>query len=195
MRDWILVGVDGSEAGYAAVRYAAAEAHRREAALRLAHVVPDFEPAPGWKPTRESPWRLKMRRHGAAVLAEAERQAQEILSGTGVTPELLAGYRVEALVRASAGACLVVLGDEHRPTRERIATVSVLGEVAALSPAPVVVVPAEWSPAGRRARVVAGVKDCGDADALVRRALEAAQVRDADLVLLTPGEFRRPSIG
>lgn len=42
--DWILVGIDESDAGRAAIRYGAEEARRLGATMVLAHVISDHTP-------------------------------------------------------------------------------------------------------------------------------------------------------
>ena len=190
-REVILVGVDGSEAGYVAVRHGAAEAHRRDGELRLAHVLPaDFAASAESDSLLAAGWRREMHARAQAFLDEARRQALEVLAPEQVSSVLLAGHRVDALVRAATGGVtLVVLGDEGRPVLERIATASVLGGVAGHSPVPVVAVPDHWSPGAGRARVVAAIKDYARATGLVQRALEVAEDREADLVLLHAWEL------
>lgn len=187
--EWILAGVDGTQAGHAAVRYAAAEAHLSGARLHLAHVLPDLEPHPTTLPARdplaEPSLQPALRRHGRLVLAEARRQALEVLPPSQVATVLLAGYRVQALLLAASGASLVVLGDERRAFLNRIATASVLSDVAAHAPVPVVAVPADWRPASvEHPRVVAAIRDWDDAAGVVEQGLREAEVRRAVLVLL-----------
>jgi nucleotide-binding universal stress UspA family protein len=190
-REVILVGVDGSEAGQAAVRYAAAEARRRDAELRLAHVLPaDYERSPESGSLGAPGWRREARARAQAYLDEVRRDALEVLAPEQVSTVLLAGYRKDALVRAtSAGVSLVVLGDERRPVMERIATGSVLAGVAAHAPVPVVAVAAGWRPSPGKTRVVAAIKDYVHATGPVQRAIETAEERQAEqLVLLSAWE-------
>lgn len=196
--DRILVGVDGSDAGRAAIRYAAEEARRRDAVLWLAHVVPDYAPTATTYSVDYPVPTVASHRVGRAILADAEQEAGRLVDPARVKSVLLTGYRVPALVRAATHARLVVLGDEPRPILERIATASVLAGVAAHAPVPVVAVPASWSPAPGRPRVVVGVKDSSKAAGLIRRALEAAADRKAELVVLNawdlPAAYGAPVI-
>lgn len=180
----ILVGVDGSDASRAAIRYGAEEARRRGAMLRLVHVVVGYVPSATTYPMDYPVPAEETRRAGREILAAAELEAHRHLDTSQVSTVLLTGYRVPTLVQAAVGAHLVVLGDERRPALERVATSSVLSGVAAHATVPVVAVPASWAPAPGRPRVVAAVKDCRHSAGLVRRALEAAEDRGAELVLL-----------
>lgn len=183
--DWILVGIDGSDAGRAAIRYGAEEARRLGATLVLAHVTPDYAPPSTRPPMDYYPVSTAAsHRVGRTILAAAEEEAQGLIDPAQVETLLLTGYRVPALVQAAADARLVVLGDEPRPILERIATASVLTGVAAHAPVPVVAVPANWAPRSERPRVVAAVKDLRKGRGLVRRALHEAEERKAELVLL-----------
>lgn len=181
---WILVGVDGSEAGSAAIRYGAEDVRRNGGTLRLAHVVMDYAPSATTYSMAYPAPALASRRIGREVLAEAEKVALELLDPTQVETVMIRGDRVPALVQAANGARLVVLGDERRPMLERIATGSVLGGVAAHAPVPVVAVPASWVPRADRPRIVAAVKDCGNSRGLIRRALAEAEERNGELVVL-----------
>lgn len=181
---WVLVGVDGTEAGEAAVRYGAEEARRSGARLRLVHVAPDYASRPTAYSFGDPDLMEATHRVGRAMLAEAEKEVHGVVDPSLVSTLLLTGYPVSALVRASVGARMVVLGDQPRPALERIATASVLGGVAGHAPVPVVAVPAGWSPRPGPRRVVVGVKDAGRSRGLLCRALDVAAERGAELVLL-----------
>lgn len=184
---WILVGVDGGEGGEAAVRYAAEQARRTGAGLKLLHVAPELAYTVAVDPEKAPTGRARRER----VLTEAAALARELLGGEDaaerVVTEVAFGGRVERLVEASRACRLVVLGDQHRPVLDRLVTGSVLAGVAAQSRVPVVRVPA-----GRHAstgaqptgRVVAAIKDTDDWEGLLDRGLAIAAERDSRLVLL-----------
>jgi nucleotide-binding universal stress UspA family protein len=181
-RDLILAGVDGTEAGLAAARYAAAEAARSGAAVHLVYVVDPYAPAlPTWPPAPTDP-DSRMGMLGRAILAEAE----EAVAGSGavVSTYLLLGKPSAVLAQEAAKARLLVLGDQPRTRFDRIITSSIIGPVAAHSPVPTVVVPASWPRNGSPREIVVGVHDAATSTALVRRGLEVAAARGAGLRLL-----------
>lgn len=181
-RDPILAGVDGTEAGLAAVRYAAAEAARSGAALHLVHVVElVVPPMATWPVTPTDPDSM-LQEHGGAVLAAAKEAVAH--TGAVVSTQLLLGRPATVIAQEAANARLVVLGDQPRGLIDRIITSSVLAPVAAHSPVPVIAVPAGWQDEGAPREIVVGIQDAVTSVALVRRGLEVAAARGARLRLL-----------
>ena len=181
-RGLILAGVDGTAAGLAAARYAAAEAARAGVALHLVYVVdPYAPPLPTWPPAPTDP-DSRMGKLGRAILAEAEDAVAD--SGAVVSTYLLLGKPASVLVQEAAKARLLVLGDQRRGRLDRIITSSILGPVAAHSPVPMVVVPSGWTGEGRSREIVVGIHDVATSTALVRRGLEVAAARGTRLRLL-----------
>lgn len=181
-RDLILAGVDGTDAGLAAARYAAAEAVRIGAALHLVYVVdPYAPPLPTWPPAPTSP-DSRMGKLGRAILAEAEEAVAD--SGAVVSTYLLLGSPASVLAQEAVKARLLVLGDQPRTRFDRIITSSIIGPVAAHSPVPMVVVPAAWPGEGSPHEIVVGIHDVAASAALIRRALDVAAARGAGLRLL-----------
>jgi nucleotide-binding universal stress UspA family protein len=181
-RDVILAGVDGTEAGLAAARYAAAEAARLGVALHLVYAVDPYAPAlPTWPPAPTDP-DSRMGKLATAILAEAEEAVAD--SGAVVSTYMLLGRPALVLIENADKARLVVLGDQPRTLLDRIITSSIIAPVAAHSPAPVVVVPASWSADGAPREIVVGVQDPATSSALVRHGLEVAADRGARLRLL-----------
>lgn len=138
----IVVGVDGSESSYAALRWAAAEAVARRAELvavhawepRDAHLAP-YAPRPvGHTPAEE-------RARAGEVLRASVRQALGPLPGVGVRLVLVEGRASPVLLAQARHALLLALG--HRVPASRL--LSALGPVARdcvrQSPCPVVTVP------------------------------------------------------
>ncbi|MFE6507425.1 universal stress protein [Nocardioides sp. NPDC057767] len=178
----ILAGVDGTEAGLAAARYAAGEAVRCGGTLQLVHVVdPYVPPLAAWPvaPARPDPGLL---RRGREILVETERTISE--SGAQISTQLLLGRPATMLTIEASKARLVVLGDQPRTLIQRVGTSSVLAPVATHSPVPVVAVPATWSSQDVPREIVVGVQDVATSIALVRRGLEVAAARGASLRLL-----------
>ena len=88
----VVVGVDGSAASLDAVRYAAAEAHRRCARLRLVHASPDC-------PESEA----------RRVLDDAVASLGSAADGLQVERFAIRDDHVRGLLEAAAGADLLVL--------------------------------------------------------------------------------------
>lgn len=106
----VVVGVDGSEATMAAVRWAAREADAHHVKLRLVHAIgmPDFFPAGAMAPSAELFHLLQ--RDAEAVLTAAEEQATEAAPGVSVLSNTTAEAVVLSLIEESRGARCVVLG-------------------------------------------------------------------------------------
>lgn len=96
----IVVGVDGSDSSMAAVRWAADEAIRRDAKLKLVHV---WQYSPGYVvPTRD-------------IIADAEKALSDAARiatdrGAAVDTLIVEGSAVHVLVRESALAEMLILG-------------------------------------------------------------------------------------
>jgi nucleotide-binding universal stress UspA family protein len=123
----VVVGVDGSEASLAALRWAAEEAELRRAPLELVHV---------WRyvAARGAQWATRQTVHEAAehllsgclARIEAHRLPE-------VTTTLVEGATAHALCDRAQGAAVVVIGaDGHGST---------ISGVVGRAPCPVVVVP------------------------------------------------------
>ena len=177
----ILVGVDGSGGSNAAIRYAAAEAERSGAGLRLVHVTPDYLPIASVYPLTVPFSERDLEATGNEILADAAKLAGRLLDPSRVTTALVWGERGPSLLEAAEGAALVVLGEDERGLLERIAVGSTVAHVAAHATVPVVAVHVGWMPTARD-RVVVGIK-CLDplpVDVL-RGALRVASDRKASL--------------
>jgi nucleotide-binding universal stress UspA family protein len=179
----IVVGVDGTPASNAAVRYGAAEAARVDADLLLVHVASDTTSLLAMLPGLYRVPAADPKSFGRRVLLDAAKQVVDILPGKRISGAIIAGSVADGLLSVAEQARLLVLGDQHRPLVGRMFTGSVLVGVAARARRPVVAVPASWE-AGHRRPIVAAVKDPDDSAGLVRRAHEIARARDARLVLL-----------
>lgn len=185
----IVVGVDGSEGAAAALRYAAREARRLDAGLRLVHVAPDLAPLVAMYPVAYRLPPVEAERAGRRLLSDAVKELGDDWPPGRVETSLVLGSAVDGLVNAARHAPLLVLGDQRRPVLDRLVTGSVLAAVAGRATVPVVAVPADWSPQAEHGRVVVGVKWCEDSEGLVRRAFEIARERAATLVLLHAWEL------
>lgn len=176
----VVVGVDGTESGMKAVRFAAAEAERRGAALHVVHVSPSYVPMPPVRPA-EPAWLTET---GHTMLRRAAEEARQAVPGLTVNTYLVTGACTRSLVRAASDASLLVLGAPDRTTREKIWTGATDASVAARATCPVIVVPADWEPGPARGRVVVGYKSARHSHALLAAGFEAAARLGVDLHVL-----------
>ena len=123
----ILVGVDGSRASSAAIRYAAHEALGLGAPLRLVHVLAEFVPMAPMVPLMPS----DLEDTGRAILARAVDEACALLPAAQVSSSLIHGPRVRALAQVAIGARLIAFGHERHPTLDRLLTGATVTGVAA----------------------------------------------------------------
>jgi nucleotide-binding universal stress UspA family protein len=189
MATQVIVGVDGSVSALHAARWAAQEATRRGASIRLVHasVYPPLVPA-------EDLYLAEVRQQGRKWLAEAEAAVREVVSGAGVPHDtdvevhtsLVEGSASETLVAASESneVDLVVLGSRGMGGLRSLLAGSVAVALAAHGHCPVVVVRGRTvqDPPPGEGPVVVGVDGSPAGDAAVGFAFAAAARRAAELV-------------
>jgi len=175
----VVVGVDGEPGSAGALRYAVAQARRRQAPLRLVHVVPAFGgPGPAI-PLAD------LHRIGREVLEEAAQSVQELDPDLELSTVIAHGERRDGVVRAAEDAQLVVVGRETRRGLDRVLTGTVTAGVAARASCHVVVVPSFWVDDTHHGRVVVGLKSRHNAHELLAEAFAEAAARDDVLVVVT----------
>lgn len=177
----VVVGVDGSEPSLRAVRWAAAEARRRHAPLRVVQAVdptrvPHQWPTPGYGLDIHD-----IRVRGArAHVKHAVRTALEEAPGVAVERGVLDGFAAARLVGESRSAQLVVVGDRGGGGVTGLLLGSVAAALAPRAACPVAVVrgraPAERDP------VVVGIDGTPVSEAALAWAFDAADARSAPLV-------------
>jgi len=188
-RDRIAVGVDGSQGSNAAIRWAAREAERLGLDLSLVHVrsgyraVGTFYSAAYVTPPPDDQVRSQK------VLEDATREAAELLSIDRIDATAVRSDVRTGLLQAAAQARMLVLGDESHPALSRLVTGSVVAPVAAHSPVPVVVVPANWQDAASQGSVVMAVKNYDASAPLIRHGCQLAAAHGGRLVLLHAWDF------
>ena len=182
--EYVLVGVDDSEGGRAAVRYGASQAARLGWPLRLVHVWPGGMSMVGVGMDAYPVVEGEHERLGSDLLNEQADLAAKLAPGTEVSTVLIRGERLTELVDAADEAGLTVLGDQHRPVLDRVTTGSVLATVASRASRPVVAVPANWEQGPAHDGVVAAVKSCAESKDFVRQAMRIAAEQDLPLTLL-----------
>jgi nucleotide-binding universal stress UspA family protein len=167
----VLVGVDGSEVGLAAVRWAAQEAARRNAPLRILHAASYI----GRRGTTAAP---SPELHRARrITAQAYTLALHTAPGVKTFTEIVPGDATASLLHAAAGGQLVVLGSSATGAPDEMVLATVAMRVAARSPHPVVVVPRRrhGEPTGRPAVAILGVGDRADDEAVAVFAATSAE--------------------
>jgi nucleotide-binding universal stress UspA family protein len=182
----IVVGVDGRPDSAGALRYAAVEARRRQAPLRLVHVVPGFL-TPGAAVPPRDPTTI-----GRSVVEQALATVHELDPGLASTTVLLRGDRSAGIVKIAESSQLVVIGRETRRGLDRLLTGTTTAGVAAQAPCDIVVVPPSWDAAETRGQVAVGLKGRRDSRELLARAFTEAAVRDATLRVVHAWELADP---
>ena len=185
----IIVGIDGSSASHAAVRWAAKDAALRGRAMTLVHVVSAVQ-AGEWLDVPVS----------QAYLTASEKRGQEILDdavsltaqtiGPGITvsveKQLVVGAVVPELVDLSKDADLLVLGRRGHGALAGMLWGSVCMGLVHHSHCPVAVVHNEDPPIGYAASapVVLGVDGSPGSVAATAIAFDEASWRGADLIVV-----------
>lgn len=180
----VVVGVDGSASALHATRWAATEAERRDAPLRLVHIC---HLQPVRHPRQVSPpadFQEAILEQGRHWLAEASEAARRVVPGLTVTTDLHAGVAAAELVRESRTAQLMVVGSRGLGGFKSLLVGSVAVALSAHGDCPVVVmrsatvdgVPPADGP------VVVGVDGSELSDAALTFAFEAAEARGVPVV-------------
>jgi nucleotide-binding universal stress UspA family protein len=179
----VVVGVDGSGSAVDAVRWAAREAERRRAPLRLVH-------ASGWLPGG-TPAEVGLGpEYGDTLIREARewvedaaRVAERETPGIDVQQQVLTGYPVALLTAESRLAQLVVIGDRGLGGVTGLLVGSVAVGLAARGACPVVVVRGRaGADSEEGGPVVVGVDGSAVSEAALAFAVEAAAARRAPLL-------------
>jgi nucleotide-binding universal stress UspA family protein len=140
----IVVGVDGSEGSKHALEWAAGEARRRGAALRvvLAWQAPaKLLPGSGWVPTPDEGLIAEVQGFARRRLDELCAATAASLDGLEVERSVVEGDAVQVLVDAACSADLLVVGTRGHGGLAGLVLGSVSRQCAHHSPCPVVVVP------------------------------------------------------
>jgi nucleotide-binding universal stress UspA family protein len=178
----VLVGVDGGECALAAVRWAAEEAQRRQASLRIVHAAPYL--GRRLQPGVPSPELPRARRITGQAFTVARHTAAHVHAETEVVP----GEPARVLLTEAADAQLVVLGIATTGAADEIVLAPVAQRVVARSDTPVVVVPRARVPAPdeRPVAAVLGLGDPDDDEPVVTFAAASARRSDAPLRVIRP---------
>jgi nucleotide-binding universal stress UspA family protein len=174
----ILVGTDGSDGSRTAVRWAAREAERGGAQLRIVYAF-DWE----WHAARYtvgSEFVDEARQHADAVIASAADEARTVAPAIHIKADALIGNPVPQLLGSAADADLLVVGNRGRGGFASLLLGSVSQRLALHAPCPVVVVRGS-SDAGV---VAVGVDDSPAAEQALDAAFTAAAERGCGVVVI-----------
>ncbi|MCX5427079.1 universal stress protein [Streptomyces sp. NBC_00257] len=177
----IVVGVDGSEGSLRALDWAAAESARSRLPLRVVHASL-WEHYEGMRPTFDTgrPAEQILAEH---LVASAQERVHRLHAEVRVVADVQPEDPVNALVRESHEAALVVLGSRGRGRIAGMLLGSVSLAVAGRSHCPVVVIPAAAPNAQPKpGRVVVGIGDAPGPSAAARFALAQAAARHGELI-------------
>ncbi|MFG2041872.1 universal stress protein [Dactylosporangium sp. NPDC048998] len=164
MGDAVVVGVDGGSLSLGAARWAAAEAARRGAPLRIVlayhwRVPAVMAPRGGLADTA--------RQLAEMLVADVVRDVETVAPGTSIQGTAVLGRAADVLLQESGDAALLVVGTRARHRAAGIVLGSVSQQVAMHATCPVVVVRGRADPSGD---VLVGIDGSESAD----RALDLA---------------------
>jgi nucleotide-binding universal stress UspA family protein len=187
----IVVGVDGSDDGLRAVRYAARAAHESGCGLRLVHVLPETVPMTPMLPLISGE---RLSEVGSRIIRQAmnELSGQDGVEGVETEQVVRAGSRVHVLAEEADRGRLIVLGHRGRSALGRLFTASTTTGVATRAHRPVMCVPTTWAPETERRHVVVGVDDPGRAGDLLSTAFAIAAARRARLTVVHAWRLQSP---
>ena len=186
IRRTVVVGVDGSTSALRAVRWGAAEAARRQEALRLvtafAWMVHHLPARPGIEDSYRDTLLARAREHLAAAGRVAEREG----AGIEIETQLIEGSPIQVLGSEADRAQLLVLGDRGLTRVEGLLVGSVTIGLATHAACPVVVVRGDERDPSEAASlpVLVGVDGSSTSDAAIGFAFEAAAARRVSLLAL-----------
>jgi len=178
----ILVGTDGTDWSMAAVEWAAIEAQRRRAPLRIVHAF-DWD----WHESRFDIGNeyIDVGRHLAeAVVAEATGRARECAPDIAIETDTLIGHATPCLLAAARDAELLVVGSRGRGGFAGLLLGSVSQRLATHAACPVAVIhhPQSDEPSRQRQnRIVVGVDGSEGSRHALGWALDEARLRQATL--------------
>jgi nucleotide-binding universal stress UspA family protein len=182
----VVVGVDGSGSAYRAVEWAAAEAVRRGAELRL---VRAFSWTTSERPIRDggrvAQYRDELLKIARGQVARAARIAADVRPEVETTTQVAIGAPIEVLGSEARRAQLLVLGDRGLGGLAGLLLGSVAVGLAAHGACPVVIVRGERGASGNEeSPVVVGIDDSSISEAALAFAFDAAAARGVGLVVV-----------
>ena len=184
----IVVGIDGSAHGWAALAWAAERASKMSCPLHLIHAFAPDIPMLGFGSTDQS----SLKEEGERLLSTARARAHAVDPTLTVTTSLPPGFASPALVKASHDAAMVVLGAVGHGLLSRATIGAVAQQVAAHATCPVVIVGHEGRSEPPHHRVVVGVDGSTASSAALHAAFDYAASQEAELVVVHAWEPQGP---
>lgn len=175
----VVAAVDGSEESLCAVEWAALEAWRQRAPLRIVS-VPELPPRMHAGPRDLETAADRLRDDSRRALDEAVARSREVASRLAIDASLLTGPPALAVTQSGSGALMLVVGARGSGGFAALLLGSVSRYAAIHASCPVVVV--REKTAAVHGEVVVGIRDPRDADAALAYAFEEAALRGATLV-------------
>ncbi len=175
----IVAGVDGSEESLRAVEWAALEARRHRAPLRIVS-APALLPRTSTHPQDLETVATRLEGESCRALDEAVTRSREVAPGQLIDVDLLTGPPAVAVAQSGAGALMLVVGARGAGGMAAMLLGSVSRYAAMQARCPVVVVREETSAVHRE--VVVGIRDPQDADDTLGYAFDEAALRGATLI-------------
>ena len=178
---FVIVGIDGSPASLSAARWAADAAARRHRGLGLlcAYLIPVAGHPESEYPPQFAADIVTSRQK---VLAGVAAEVGAAHPGLPVTAIVLESDARRALVDASGGAGLTVIGSRGRGRLNEVLLGSVALHVASHGKSPVAVIPRHWQEEG--GPVLVGADGSPNSEACVAVAFDEAAARRTDLVAI-----------
>ena len=177
----VIVGVDGSEESLRAVEWAAIEAKRHSAPLRIVS-APALLPRMHAYNAAPTAIANALRGIAARALDAAITRSEEVAQGLSVTTGLLSGPPALAVAECGEQASMLVVGARGAGGFAAMMLGSVSRYTATRAPCPVVVVREESMAVHRE--IAVGIRDPQDTDQTLAFAFEEAALRGADLVAI-----------
>jgi nucleotide-binding universal stress UspA family protein len=184
----VVVGVDGSEESLRAVEWAAQEARRHRAPLRIV-AAPVLLPHMRDHAQDPETVALRVKRESRLALDEAIVRAGEVATGQRIEAGLLTGPPAVAVTQSGAGALMLVVGARGLGGFAAMLLGSVSRYAAMQARCPVVVVREETSAV--HSEVVVGIRDPRDTTATLGYAFEEAALRNASLMAVHSWHWSR----
>jgi len=177
----IVVAVDGSDEALSAAEWAAGEALRHNAPLRIVS-VPGPPPRLHVHQGARSIVANALHEEAARAVRTAVSRVTEIGPGLDIASDVLSGDPAASVTRSGSDAAMLVVGARGVGGFSAMTLGSVSGIVAGNASCPVVVV--HGRPAAARREVVVGIRDIENSDRVLSFAFEEAALAEAGLMAL-----------